>query len=282
VDNALNGDQVMTTIPYKRFDEADDATKKIYENIMRTYGSAEPHGIYQLMGHTPEFLDASWLRSRYLFGNDSGFSLKDKHILTLGISATNNCEYCVRIHTDRLRQLGTTNEELIETMMVVDVFNGYGKFAEGFRIGDSPTISTTSQDASGNPASHKIYDSSNRVCSSEGLAEMFELMAYAPDYLKSSWERSKLCTEEEGHLGLRLKHMLAFCIAATNSNDYFINVESKRLKDLGLSDKERVELVLVVDLCCGYNRYVQGLQVAMESKPFGDNAEANKAVSVAA
>jgi AhpD family alkylhydroperoxidase len=91
----------MATIPYKRVDEAEGLTREIYENIMRTYGSDAPHGIYQLMGHTPEFLAASWPRSRHLYGNDSNFSLRDKHILTLGISAINNCEYCVRIHTDR-------------------------------------------------------------------------------------------------------------------------------------------------------------------------------------
>ena len=72
-----------------------------------------------------------WARSRHLFGNDSLFSLRDKHLLTLGISATSNCEYCVRIHTERLVQQGVTQQELVELRMVVDVVNGFASVRRG-------------------------------------------------------------------------------------------------------------------------------------------------------
>ena len=85
-------------------------------------------------------------------------------------------------------------------------------------------------------------------------------MAHHPDYLKASWERIRQCFFEEGTLGLRTKHMVAFGVAATNSTDYGIRVHGQRLKELGLTDQEMVELLLVIDLACGYNRYVQGLQ----------------------
>ena len=41
------------------------------------------------------------------------------------------------------------------------------------------------------------------------------------------------------------------------------------IRDLGLGDAELVELLLVIDLTCGYNRYVQGLQANMETGAFG-------------
>ena len=53
--------------------------------------------------------------------------------------------------------------------------------------------------------------------------------------------------------------MIAFCVAATNSNDHFVKAYTKRLKELDLTDEELVELLLVIDLTNGYNRYVQGL-----------------------
>ena len=138
----------MATIPYVNSAEARGLAKDVYDDIKRTYGITEPHGVYRLMGHTPEFLAASWDRSRYLYGTDpndasvsrSLHSLRDKHFVTLGVSATNNCDYCVRLHTQRLRQLDMTPEENGELMMVVDVVNGYDTLVEGTRAGDNPVI----------------------------------------------------------------------------------------------------------------------------------------------
>ena len=269
----------MSTIRNVPVGEAEGLTKDVYEDIMRTYGIREPYGLYMLMGHTPEFLAASWLRSHYLYGNDSKYSLKDKHILTLGMSAVNNCEYCVRIHTDRLWQLGMTKEELIELMMVVDVVNGYDTFAEGTRAGDDPTTPYLTDDDA-DAAAKEVYEDIKKAYGNREPEVIYRLMGYHPEYLKWSWERSKLCFEEEGKLGLKLKHIIAFCVAATNSNDHFVKAYTKRLKELDLTDEDLVELLLVIDLTCGYNRYVQGLQAQIEKKPFGAGAEANKAASV--
>ena len=269
----------MATIPFKRVDEVDGLAKEIYENIMRTYGADEPHGIYQLMGHTPEFLAASWPRSRHLFGNDSHFSLRDKHLLTLGISATNNCEYCVRIHTERLVQLGVTRQELIELMMVVDVVNGFSRFAEGTRAGDAPVVAPL-DDEEADSVAEEVYSQIKTAFGNREPDEIYRIMGHDPAYLKASWERARLCFDDEGRLGLRLKHMIALSVAATCGNDHLIEVHRTRLKDLGLSDEELVELLLVIDLTCGYNRYVQGLQANIEVKPFGEDAEANQAASV--
>ena len=125
----------MPTISCVHRSEADEATRKVYEDIIRTYGLEEPREIYLLMGHTPEYLAASWSRSHYIYGMDTKFTVKEKHALTLAISATNNCEYCVRSHTTRLRQLGLTDEALVELLMTVDAVNGYDKFAEGHACG---------------------------------------------------------------------------------------------------------------------------------------------------
>ena len=198
---------------------------------------------------------------------------------TLGISATNNCEYCVRIHTDRLVGLGMTKEELIELMMVVDVVNGYDKFAEGTRAGDDLTIPYLSEDEA-DEAATEVFGEIRKAYGNKEPEVIYRLMGYKPEYLKASWERSKLCFQEEGKLGLKLKHMAALCVAATNSNDYFAEIHTERLKELGMTDAELVEVLLVIDLVCGYNRYVQGLQVGIEVEPFGADAEANKAASV--
>lgn len=268
----------MATIRYKRVEEAEGIARSVYQDIMRTYGCPEPHGIYQLMGHTPGFLEASWARSKYLFGNDTQFTLRDKHILTLGISATNNCEYCVRIHTNRLVGLGMNTSQLTELMGVVALTNGLAKFCEGTRAGDRPVIPEYSV-GGGCEYADKALGDVVRDLGNEAVDPMFAIMARWPEFLRLSWQQAKLCFANDGSLGIRLKHMVAFCIAATSGADHLVDYHARRLQELGTTDREFLEMLLIVDLTCGYNRYVQGLQADQEEKPFGEGAEADRAAS---
>lgn len=268
----------MATIRYKRVKDAKGTAKRVYDDIMRTYGCPEPHGIYQLMGHTPDFLEASWARSKYLFGDDTQFTLRDKHIMTLGISATNNCEYCVRIHTNRLVGLGMNTSQLTELMGVVELTNGLAKFCEGTRAGDKPTIPEYAV-GQGCSFADKALGDVARDHGNEKVDPMWSIMARWPDFLSLAWQQAKLCFAQDGSLGVRLKHMVAYCVAATSGSDHLTDHHAKRLKDLGTTDREFLEMLLIIDLTCGYNRYVQGLQADQEEKPFGEGAEADRAAS---
>lgn len=261
----------MSTIRYLRVENATGTARRVYEDIMRLYGCREPHGIYQLMGHTPDFLEASWARSAYLFGKDTLFNLREKHALVLAISATNNCEYCVRIHTNRLGGLGLDPASLTELMGVVQLANGLAKFCEGTRAGDRPVIAEYVMGQGDSQAESAL------AATAEGLGErhpdsMYAIMARWPDYLRATADQARLCFAEEGRLGRRLKHMVAFCVAATSGSEYLARVHANRLRELGTSEAEFVEMLLVIDLTCGYNRYVQGLQADQEEKPFGEGA----------
>jgi len=259
----------MQTIEPYRAETAEGLAREVYEDIQRTYGIKAPHVIYQLMGHTPEFLSASWRRSRHLYGtapNDtdvslSRFSLKDKHLVTLGVSATNNCEYCVRIHTFRLQQLGMTEEEQVELMAVVAATNGLDKLAEGTRVGDRAVLPEATPAAD----TAAVLAEVRQAAGNHEPDELFALLAHRPELLDAIWQLAKRCFHDEGVLGLRTKHMVALAVAATNSTDYYIRHHLRRLKDLGLSDDDMVELLLIVDLACGYNRYVQGMQLEPET-----------------
>jgi AhpD family alkylhydroperoxidase len=267
----------MTTIPCLHPNEAEGQVKEIYEEIMRAYDLDEPRETYMLMGHTPGHLAASWKRSLYIYATKTKLSLKAVHMLTLAISATNNTENCTRSHTARLEQLGMTHEEHLELLMVLDVMNGYDKFAEGTRAGDDPTIPYLSDDEA-DTAVEEVYADIKKAHGNKEPDLVYLLMGYKPEYLMWSWERGKLCFQEEGKLGLKLKHMIAICVAATNGNDYFVKVHTARLKELGVTDEELVEVLFLVDVVCGLNRYAQGMQVGKPSfKPFGPDAEANKA-----
>lgn len=129
----------MGTIRDVPYDSAEGVVKEVYEDINQVYGCQEPSQFYQLMGHVPEYLAASWERSKLCYLNEGKLGMKLKHIITLAVSATNNCDYCVKYHTIRLKELGMADDEIVELMMVVDVVNGYNRFAQGLQP-DHPRV----------------------------------------------------------------------------------------------------------------------------------------------
>lgn len=258
----------MATIRALKKAEASDEARQVYDEILSTYTAynlKEPHEIYRLMGHTPDFLASNWPRSRYLYGGQpedqdksrSRLSLKEKHLVTLAVSATNNCEYCVRIHTTRLRQLGATSEELLEALTVAAATTGFDRIAEGTRAGDRPTISP----AAGSDTDSQFPSPSSYNRPGQDPDEVFDMLAHRPDLLRVHGELARGVLYDGGLLGDRLKRMLAFAVSATNGADYYIARHTHGLREIGLDQEELVELLLIVDLTCGYNRYVQGLQV---------------------
>ena len=57
-----------------------------------------------------------------------------KEMIAVAVSATNNCDYCIRSHTATARKLGMDNEMLGELMAVVGMFNQTNRLANGYQI----------------------------------------------------------------------------------------------------------------------------------------------------
>ena len=57
-----------------------------------------------------------------------------KEMIAVAVSATNNCDYCIRSHTAAARKLGMDDEMLGELMAVVGMFNQTNRLANGYQI----------------------------------------------------------------------------------------------------------------------------------------------------
>ena len=123
----------MATVQYLQEQEADDRVRKIYEDIKAAFGLSFVPNLFKAMGHHPAYLEASWARVKEIMG-PGRIDRKTKEIIAVAVSATNGCEYCVNAHSAALKRLGVGDVEILEVMAVVDLFNGFNKFAEGLRI----------------------------------------------------------------------------------------------------------------------------------------------------
>ncbi|MDP1613152.1 MAG: carboxymuconolactone decarboxylase family protein [Sulfuritalea sp.] len=93
------------------------------------------------------------------------------------------------------------------------------------------------------------------------VPNLFKVMAHNPAYLKASWERVKVIMEP-GLIDRKTKEMIAVAVSAVNGCDYCVSAHTAALKGMGVGDAELVELMAVVDLFSGFNKMLEGLQVA--------------------
>jgi AhpD family alkylhydroperoxidase len=123
----------MATIRLISEQEATGKVKEVYEQIQKAFGLPFVPNLFKAMAHNPDLLEANRGRVGMIMGRGR-LDRKTKEMIAVAVSATNNCEYCVNAHTAALNRMGVTDPELLELMAVVDLFNGFNRFADGLRI----------------------------------------------------------------------------------------------------------------------------------------------------
>ena len=106
----------------------------------------------------------------------------------------------------------------------------------------------------------EIYAEIKQVFGSPFVPNLFKAMANWPAYLDSTWNRVKVIMGP-GKLDRKTKEVVALAVSATNNCEYCINAHTAALRRLGFGDEEITELMAVVDLFNGFNKFLDGLKV---------------------
>lgn len=129
----------MPLVPYVDEATATGIVKEVFDDIKSSRELAEVPNFWRAIAHNPEYLRAEWQKLRTIL--ETGvLDRKIKEMIAVAVSATNNCDYCLRSHTDVLRALGATDAEIVELMAVVDFFNGSNAVASGLQVEYTPPI----------------------------------------------------------------------------------------------------------------------------------------------
>jgi AhpD family alkylhydroperoxidase len=129
----------MALVPYVDEDGATGVVREVFEDIKRSRGLARVPNFWRAIAHRPEYLKSEWTKLRTILETGS-LDRRTKEMIAVAVSATNNCDYCLRSHTDALRALGTTDAEIVELMSVVDFFNGSNAVSSGLRVEYEPPV----------------------------------------------------------------------------------------------------------------------------------------------
>lgn len=112
----------------------------------------------------------------------------------------------------------------------------------------------------------KVYDDIKQVFGLAFVPNLFKAMAHHPVYLETTWSRVKVVMGP-GTLDRKTKEIIAFAVSATNGCEYCVNAHGAALKGLGLGDVEITEVMAVVDLFNGFNRFIDGMLIESDLKP---------------
>ena len=112
----------------------------------------------------------------------------------------------------------------------------------------------------------QIYEEIKETFGVPFVPNIFKAMANSPDYLKVTWDRFKVIMGS-GKLSPKTKQVIALAVSATNNCEYCVNAHTATLKQMGYGDEELTELMSVVDLYNGFNRFLDGLRVEPDLKP---------------
>ena len=107
--------------------------QSVYEDIKKTRESAYVPNIWKTLATHPPTLKRIWLGIKTVMAPGRLDPLT-KEMIAVAVSATNNCDYCIRSHTAAARKLGMDNEMLGELMAVVGMFNQTNRLANGYQI----------------------------------------------------------------------------------------------------------------------------------------------------
>ena len=107
--------------------------QSVYDDIKKTREIAYVPNIWKTLATHPPTLKRIWLGIKTVMAPGRLDPLT-KEMIAVAVSATNNCDYCIRSHTAAARKLGMDNEMLGELMAVVGMFNQTNRLANGYQI----------------------------------------------------------------------------------------------------------------------------------------------------
>ena len=107
--------------------------QSVYDDIKKTRDITYVPNIWKTLATHPATLKRIWTGIKNVMAPGRLDPLT-KEMLAVAVSATNNCDYCIRSHTAAARKLGMDNEMLGELMAVIGMFNQTNRLANGYQI----------------------------------------------------------------------------------------------------------------------------------------------------
>ncbi len=114
----------------------------------------------------------------------------------------------------------------------------------------------------------EVYDDIKESLGIDFVPNMYKTMARNPAYLEASWNKISAVMGEDHQLDDLTKAIIALTVSTMNGCAYCIEVYTGAVLKYGLDDDGLTEVVSVIDVFNGLNKFNTGLGVEMDEKPW--------------
>ncbi|WP_394238188.1 carboxymuconolactone decarboxylase family protein [Niallia oryzisoli] len=201
------------------------------------YAKEYIRNLSQLKGLVPEQMQSYRDFSAAVF-SEGVLSKREKELIAVAITHVTECPYCIDFHTKAAKKAGATLEELAESVFV----------AVAVEAGGAITHSTHVHNAKQKDAPDVLYARSN-------LQFVGQLGSFAPEGFKGYQAFSAAATKV-GNLSAKFKEIIAVAVANASQCPYCIDVHTKKAEQLGATNEELAEAVMVTSVVRAGGAYV--------------------------
>lgn len=132
-DMSLIDKEVTVNVPHV-VQSDDPIVNQVYGEIRAKMGIPFVPNIFKAMAHQPTMLQAKWECYKAIM-LEGVLRRRTKELLAIAVSAVNACSYWVDAHSAAGRQLGLSQQGLVEAACVIDLFAKLCTMAKGLRLG---------------------------------------------------------------------------------------------------------------------------------------------------
>ena len=123
----------MTQLQPIEYADARPSVQEVYDDIKRTRNVEDVNNFWKTLAHHPATLKRTWQSIKEVMA-PGALEPVVKEMIYVAVSATNNCEYCIRSHTALAQQKGMTDDMLGELMAVVGMANETNSLVNGYQV----------------------------------------------------------------------------------------------------------------------------------------------------
>lgn len=105
--------------------------KEIFDQIKAQFGEVPPP--LRAMANHPEYLKLVMQKMATIMGFDT-IDEKTKLVIGFVVSTLNNCEFCINMYANQLKNAGFTDKQFVEVMATIDLVCGMNHFNNGLLI----------------------------------------------------------------------------------------------------------------------------------------------------
>ena len=128
-------------VPLVEPEAAPPEVKVVFDEAAALFAMDRPPAVLRALAHDPGYLSDYWIAVKGIFA-DGALDRLTKAIMAFATSVTAKSEYGTDFHLREMRRLGASERAVIETLEVVQLFNGFTKIADTLRL--TPDFSTPS------------------------------------------------------------------------------------------------------------------------------------------